>query len=189
MAQAKTLTEAELDKTLEVAALGRHAARDRALVLISFWAGMRVGEIAALRIGNVVNAAGLVKDQIRLSVDQTKGSRGRTVMLGDKLRDELACYLTTLERRDPDRPFFYSQRCRRGFSANTLCQHFHLIYRRAGIDGASSHSGRRTYITKLAHKGVGVRVLMELAGHRNMTTTQRYIDLNEEMLRSAVNLL
>jgi integrase/recombinase XerD len=63
------------------------------------------------------------------------------------------------------------------------------MYREAGLIGASSHSGRRTFITTLANKGVGVRVLMALAGHRNMSTTQRYIDLNDEMMKVAVNLL
>jgi len=74
------------------------------------------------------------------------------------------------------------------FSANTLCQHFHFLYKEAGIDGASSHSGRRTFITNLASKGVGVRVLMALAGHQNIATTQRYIDVNDDMQRVAVEL-
>ena len=189
MAQAKALSELELTTTLKAVSKGRYPARDRALVLMSFWAGMRVGEIASLRIGNVVGMNGTIKDEIRLVADQTKGSRGRTVVLCEKLRGELSAYVESLKRRDPERPLFHSQRCREGFSANSLCQHFHLIYRRAGIDGASSHSGRRTFITTLANKGVGVRVLMALAGHRNMSTTQRYIDLNEEMLRIAANLL
>ena len=189
MSQAKTLSDKELKLTLAVVAQGRHSARDRALVLTSFWAGMRVGELAALRFGDVVSADNTIKDEIRLTADQTKGNRGRTVMLGDKLRRELDVYATSLKRRDPDHPFFYSQRCRTGFTANTLCQHFYLIYKRVGIDGASSHSGRRTFITTLANKGVGVRVLMALAGHSSMATTQRYIDLNEEMLRTAANLI
>ncbi len=110
-------------------------------------------------------------------------------MISEKLKKELAAYFATLKHRDPDRPFFYSQRTRTGFTANTLAQHFGMIYHRAGIDGASSHSGRRTFITTLADKGVGVRVLMALAGHRNMSTTQRYIDLNEAMMKVAVNLI
>jgi integrase/recombinase XerD len=57
------------------------------------------------------------------------------------------------------------------------------------MTGATSHSGRRTFITKLADKGVGVRVLMALAGHRNITTTQAYIDVNDDMKRSAVELI
>ncbi|MDA8771138.1 site-specific integrase, partial [Planktomarina temperata] len=50
-------------------------------------------------------------------------------------------------------------------------------------------SGRRTYITRLANKGVGVRLLAALAGHSHISTTQRYIDVNSEQLSEAVELL
>ena len=53
----------------------------------------------------------------------------------------------------------------------------------------TSHSGRRTFITGLAHKGVNVRVLAALAGHRNIATTQRYIELYDHVLREAVELV
>lgn len=66
---------------------------------------------------------------------------------------------------------------------------FFWQYRRANLQGASSHSGRRTFITTLAAKGVGVRVLAALAGHANITTTQRYIDVNDDMKRQAVALI
>jgi len=189
MPQAKVLTDKELKIVLATVAQGRHAARNRALILTSFWTGMRVGEMAALRIGDVVNADGTIKDEIRLTAEQTKGSRGRVVMLGDKIRRELSVYAATLMTNDATRPFFYSQRSKDGFTANTLCQHFKMIYAEAGVVGASSHSGRRTFITTLANKGVGVRVLMALAGHRNMTTTQRYIEINDEILKTTANLL
>ncbi len=85
--------------------------------------------------------------------------------------------------------FFYSQRKESdGFNANTLTQHFHYLYKRVGITGASSHSGRRSFISNLAARGIGVRVLMALAGHRAISSTQKYIDINDDMLRSAVEL-
>jgi integrase/recombinase XerD len=68
-------------------------------------------------------------------------------------------------------------------------QYFHYLYKASGIDGASSHSGRRGFITALANKGVNVRVLMALAGHSNLSTTQRYIELNPSMMRSAVEMM
>ena len=58
-----------------------------------------------------------------------------------------------------------------------------------GLKDASSHSGQRTYITRLANKGVGVRLLAELAGHSHISTTQRYIDVNSDQLSQAVELL
>jgi integrase/recombinase XerD len=60
---------------------------------------------------------------------------------------------------------------------------------REGIAGASSHSGRRTFITNLAAKGISVRVLASLAGHKSIATTQRYIDVNDDMKRRAVELV
>ncbi len=189
MAQAKTLSDKDLRILLATIAARRHAARNRAMVLMTVWAGMRVNEVAALRIGDVVSADGTIRDQINLLAEQTKGNRGRVVMLGDRLRKEIGTYVESLKHRDAERPLFYSQRTRSGFSANTMCQHFHAMYREAGLIGASSHSGRRTFITTLANKGVGVRVLMALAGHRNMSTTQRYIDLNDEMMKAAVQLI
>jgi integrase/recombinase XerD len=179
VAQAKTLTDKELKQVLTYVSLNRHAARNRAMLLITHWAGMRVGEVAALRIGDVVTADGAIKSEIRLLPEQTKGQR---------LRKELALYVATIKRPSPDKPLFYTQK-RAGFTANTLCQHFYWLYKQVGIDGASSHSGRRTFITNLANKGVGVRVLMSLAGHRSISTTQAYIDVNDEMQRAAVDLV
>ena len=63
------------------------------------------------------------------------------------------------------------------------------IYKAIGLKDASSHSGRRTYITRLANKGVGVRLLAALAGHSHISTTQRYIDVNADQMRDAVELL
>ena len=51
------------------------------------------------------------------------------------------------------------------------------------------HSGRKTFLTSLAAKGVSVFVLASLAGHRNISTTQRYITVNDAMLARAVELL
>lgn len=189
MPQAKTLTDNELKIALAVVAQGRHPQRNRIMILLSHWGGMRVGEIAALRIGDVQHPNGGVYDEIRLDADQTKGSRSRTVWVSERLRKELSLYLATLKSTDSNKPLIYSQKSRQGFSANSLGQEFKKIYQKAGIEGATSHSGRRTFITVLANKGVGVRVLQSLAGHRSIATTQVYIDVNDEMKRKAVNLL
>ena len=190
--QAKTLTTTELRRVLDYTATRKHSARNRALLMTTHLSGMRVGEVASLRNSDVLDAEGNIRNEIRLSAEQTKGNEARVVFVSDKLRKELELYtrLMNVSNNNPALKFFYSQkRNSDGFTANTLTQFFHYLYRRAGIDGASSHSGRRTFITNLASKGVGVRVLMSLAGHKNISTTQAYIDVNDDMKRKAVELV
>ena len=188
MAQAKTLTQAELDQVLRYVSTKRYAKRDRCLILTSFWSGMRVGEIAQLKMGDVVNEDGTIKSEIRLSAQQTKGNAARVVFIPQKLKDEWASYLTTRKVQHLDVPLFHTEN-RLGFSPNGLCQWFFWTYKRAGINGASSHSGRRSFITSLASKGIGVRVLASLAGHKSIMVTQQYIDVNDDMKRNAVELI
>lgn len=188
MPQAKTLTPKELRRVLESIAGNPHVTRNRLMILMTHWAGMRVGEVAALLIEDVRNLDGTVKQEIRLDAVQTKGKHARNVFVNDKLRREIGSYLKSIDIKDAKRPLFNTQK-RDAFSANTLCQTMNSIYRRAGIDGATSHSGRRSFITMLASKGIGVRVLASLAGHRSIATTQAYIDVNDEMKRAAVELV
>lgn len=190
MGQAKTFTEAEFERLLNFVVTQPHAARNRAMVLMTFWAGLRVGEVAQLRFGDVFDSERRPRAEIRLDPSITKGRHARTVFVAQKLRDELARYGKTHPTRDPKDCLFPTQKHpRRGFTPNTCAQHFLTMYKRAGIENASSHSGRRTFITQLANKGVTVRVLASLAGHRSIATTQRYIDVNDEMKRLAVELI
>jgi integrase/recombinase XerD len=199
MSQARVLTERELRKVLSYCSNQPHATRNRAMLLCTHMAGMRVGEVAALRICDVLGADGAVMDEIALAARQTKGNHSRTVLVPKKLQDELTNYLQerfglkdllAVTLTDTQRALFPTQKNpKRGFTANTLCQLFHKIYKDARMTGATSHSGRRTFITKLADKGVGVRVLMALAGHKSIATTQRYIELNPTVMKAAVELI
>lgn len=187
MAQAKTLTAHELRKVLSNLPVNRYRLRNRLMLLLTHWAGMRVGEVAALRVSDVRAADGKVKSEIQLDASQTKGKHARTVFVNSKLRKELAAYLKTINGRAMHKPLFMTQK-RSSFSANVLCQTLNGLYRHVGMNGATSHSGRRSFITTLASKGVGVRVLASLAGHRGITCVQAYIDANDNMKRAAVEL-
>jgi integrase/recombinase XerD len=131
---------------------------------------------------------GEVREAFVLQGEQAKGGKARTVYLSQRLRKALASYGDTVKLDAPQAPLFASQKGGH-FSANTMCQLFLDIYRACGLKDASSHSGRRTYITRLANRGVGVRLLAELAGHSHISTTQRYIDVNADQLRNAVEML
>ena len=131
---------------------------------------------------------GAVREQFVLDAVQTKGAKTRTVWINAKLRRQLEQYRIRLMFKNANRALFQSQKGG-AFSANTMTQLFLNIYRAAGFENASSHSGRRTFITELASKGVSVRVLAELAGHSSIQTTQRYIDVNPQQMSAAVELL
>ena len=198
MAQARTLNDKELNLLLLYTNTRKHAARDRAMVLMTYYAGMRIGEVAATKIKDVLGIDGNIKRDLNLSVEQTKGRHARTVVLADKLRKELHTYLQTrfntkeliaLTYSDQiNKPLFATQK-REGFDANTACYLLHMLYKGAGLDGASSHSGRVSFLSKLSSKNVPLKVLMELAGHRQAQTTMRYISVTTDMKRAAVELV
>ena len=191
MRQDRVLTDPEFKRLLAVVAQRKHAARDRFALILSHLAGLRVGEIAGLVIRDVFEASGEVREQLRVRASIAKGGHERVVFLSERLRREIVRYRNAIPgfaQREPDAPLLLTQK-RTAFSPNTLCQLMGQLYRSAGLDGASSHSGRRWFITQLAHSGVSPKVIMTLAGHRNLTTTQRYIDVRDDMMRAAVELL
>ena len=189
MAQAKTLTKDELVSVLDYIDTRRFAQRNRAMMLLTHLAGLRIGEVACLRWSDVINMDGTVKEEIRLLPDMTKGRHARTVFVNIKLREELETYAAHAKCVDRGYPFFASQKSiRTGFSANSLAQTFALLYAGAGLQGASSHSGRRTFLTSLANKGTAIHILKTLAGHRSISTTAAYLYSSPSQLKAAVEL-
>jgi integrase/recombinase XerD len=189
MAAAKSLTPAEIQTVLAHIASSANAQRNRCLFLMSVMAGFRVSELAGLTIGDIRNADGTVKAEIYLAAHRVKHEHARTVYLNTRLQQELAEYIATRNWFDDTQPLFgIFHSPRKAFSANTLTQHFFWLYKRAGIR-ASSHSGRKTFLTSLASQGVSVFVLSSLAGHKSIATTQRYITVNDDMKRKAVELV
>ena len=190
MKQAKLLTEPEFRRLTAIINSLRYPTRNHTIVALSFYAGLRACEIAALRIGDVFDDFGRVKDTIYLSSAQTKGSDSATVLVNTKLKRQLLKFAKQYPVHVSNRtaPLLFSAKGG-GFTAQTVVNLFKRIYQLAGIDGASSHSGRRQFVTNLADKGINARVVQALARHKHLGTTQRYIDINDNKLRAAVELL
>ena len=188
MAQARVLTDKELKQVLNYNdACERHAARNRLMLLLTHWAGMRIGEVVALRVSDVVDEDSKPKSEIQLAPSQTKGRHARTVFVSTRLQREIVKYLQASNTPYSERSLFRTQKSQQ-FTPNTATQLLQRIYARAGMQGATSHSGRRSYLTKLADKGVSVFVLAQLAGHRHISTTQRYVSVSDTQLRNAAEL-
>ena len=186
MKQARILTKQEYKRVLDVIDSNKYAGRNRAVLFLSFYAGLRACEIAALRLHDVADEQRIVKTEIVLEKHQTKGNERQRVMLNSALRKELQKYVdsvcSTYSRNDA---FIESQKGD-AFTPLTMSQLFSRFYKNAGIEGASSHSGRRQFITTLAEKQINVRVIQALARHRHLNTTMRYIDINDKKLEKAV---
>ena len=195
MKQAHVLNKQELKRVLAICQPTKLGKRNRIAILLSHYAGLRVGEIAALKWHDVLDENSTIKSIFYLSAAITKNSNARAVHLNNKLQAELRIFRDTLLSEAAHKTAnlkiaaLISSQKDGHFSANSLCQLFGRIYAEAGIYDASSHSGRRWFITKLAHAGISPKVIMELAGHKQLTTTQRYIEVNEEMKKEAVEVL
>ena len=190
MKQAKLLTEIEFRRLRAVVDSLRYPTRNHTAVALSFYAGLRACEIAALRTGDVFDDTGAVRDTIYLSSAQTKGNDTCTVLVSKRLRAQLQRYATQYPKRtaQPTQPLIFSAKGG-SFTAQTVVNLFQRLYKLAGIGGASSHSGRRQFVTELADKGVNARVVQVLARHKHLSTTQRYIDVNDNKLRAAIELV
>jgi len=188
MKRALTLNEQQYRYAIAFCNTRKHTLRDQTIIHISFLAGLRAIEIAALCVGDVYDERGRARSQFTITQAQTKGDSARTIYVNKKLMRILDAYHAAVVGRTESAPLFMTQ-MRTRFSANTMCQLFLQIYKDCGLKGATSHSGRRTYITKLANAGINVRLLAELAGHKHISTTQRYIDVNDAQLAHAVELL
>jgi integrase/recombinase XerD len=188
MAQASVLTDNEIRRVFRIIETTRHAGRNRLAFVLSVYAGLRVGEIAALTTGDVATQGGEARREIKLGAHQTKGSKGRTVVLSNRVRTEIDAHLKGRANHHHGAPLIASQRNGRPFSNVSLSMLFKEIYEAAGIR-TSSHSGRRTFATRLNAKGVGMRTIQKLMGHRHIGTTALYCDVSEDTLRNAVELV
>jgi len=192
--QAKTLSRKELQRLLDRVTHSRHPERDRTMILLSFRAGLRSKEIASLTWSMITDASGALADTIALPNKASKGRNGgRSIPLHDELRDALAALMTARpDKVRADRPVIYSERAD-GYSANAVAVWFFEKYGEIGIEGASSHSGRRTFITALAKKiveaGGSLRDVQQLAGHASLSMTAAYIEGDSQAKKNVMKLI
>lgn len=187
--QAKVLTDAQVKMVLKyLESCNRNALRNQVMFLLSLH-GLRAKECAELQIAMVLDAEGSIADVISLEDKASKGKSGRVIPINKTLRVLLAEYLGN-RISDPSRYVVETERSKK-FSANAVAVYFKRLYKKLGLVGCSSHSGRRTFITNCARKtsavGGSIKDVMALVGHKHLGTTQRYVDVNSEAQRALVD--
>ena len=185
--QAKTLTEAQEKAVLGFLADGRQAQRNRVMFLLSVDAGLRSKEIASVTWEMVTDATGALTDEIRLEDTASKGKSGGVVFISKRLGAELAAFADT--QIEMTGTIIKSERGG-SMSAQSVTNWFSSLYKRLGYEGCSSHSGRRTAITRWSRKissvGGSLRDVQSLARHSSLQMTQRYIEVSEDAMKKVV---
>jgi integrase/recombinase XerC len=192
--QAKVLSDKQVRAVLAELDTRRYPLRDRVMFLLSMKAGMRAVEIASITWAMVTDAEREICDVIALENWASKGKvGGRHIPMHPEIK--AALMVLRRERGDkarPDWPVIHSER-ERGLSAGAVAVWFHRLYRDLGMVGCSSHSGRRTFITRAARKigevGGSLRDIQQLAGHASLGTTARYIEGDHDAQRKVVALI
>lgn len=187
--QAKILSNEHIEDLLHFARQARLPLRNRVIVLLSARAGLRAAEIAKATWPMVLDASGEIGTVLELHDHVAKKHHGRVIPLHPDLRTALAVLREGVRDQGP------IIRSARGLPMKPLSIviWFQRAYRKLGLDGCSSHSGRRTFITRAArivhHAGGSLRDVQLLAGHRNLATTQSYIDGDSDAQRKLIALL
>ncbi len=197
--QAKVLSEVQIRTTLQYLSTTRNSLRDTAILLLSVRGACRAKEISAVNWKMITDPEGNIGDVIALEDVASKGKGGRIIPLNKELKAALTELKVFAETKMTDRGFPFdlgsnvisSERGAR-MSPNSIAHWFKRLYANLGFDGCSSHSGRRTAITKWAKNtsraGGSLRDVQELAGHSSLAMTQRYIQSDTEAKRKLVDM-
>jgi integrase len=187
--QAKAITPPMLRRMLRYASCSPFPLRDRAMILLSVKAGLRACEMANLDWSMVVDARGKVADTIAIRDAIAKKHSGRRVPIHPDLRRALQ---SLLRESEGSGPVILSARGAH-LRPSSIVNWFAFLFSALGLEGCSSHSGRRTFITNAARNihrtGCSLRDVQLLAGHRSIETTERYIDGDTRGQRRLVGLL
>lgn len=194
--QAKVLTKSQVEMVSNFLRSRRHGLRDQTIFLLSIRAGLRAKEIASLRWSMITDADGNIGEFIHLTDVASKGRSGRQVPLNRHLRENLIEMLKIHHQ-------IGNEFCMKGHviisersdhtSAQAIVNMFKRWYGELGLNGCSSHSGRRTFITNAARKistvGGSLRDVQMLAGHSSLAVTQRYIEGDSDAQRKIVDII
>ena len=188
--QARSLNNEEFQSVTDYTlANSRYPLRDAALLAVSFYCGLRVMEIAELDLADLLTSEGELKQTFTLRKVATKRAKGGHAYASHAaLRETLSTYLVevrSLKSTDTEAVFLTKHLKR--FSKSSLSRHLGTLYRKAGLEGATGYTGRRSLGRNLNRNGVSIFNIQKILRHSDIKTTQRYIDVDEDMLANLVS--
>jgi integrase/recombinase XerD len=177
-----TLTYREVDRLLAAPAENKQTGiRDRAMLETMYGTGLRVSEVAHLRLEDLHFDAGYLRCT-------GKGRKERVVPIGQAARNHLQRYLDEVRPqmlKRGDNRFVFLTRRGMPFSRKGIWKLIKQYQRKAGIEkNVTPHTLRHSFATHLLANGAPLRVIQEMLGHADIATTQIYTHLDPSRLKS-----
>jgi integrase len=166
-------------KRLSKCVEGRHELRDRALIWFCVGAGLRVGEAVRLRLRDFAG------DTLIVEKSSAKSKKSRRVYLSPAAQEHVQAYLAERGPGAPDDALLVSQKGSH-LNANYGVRLLERLFELAGIEGATSHSLRRTHANTLRKNKADMLVIQTQLGHSSLAVTQRYLHASPEEHRAAL---
>lgn len=173
----QVLSQDEVKRIFEVTRNLKH----RALLMLVYSAGLRIGETLNLRIEDVNSKRGVIE------IHSGKGDKDRQVPLSQKILDILRDYFKVYRPTE----FLFEGRSETGrYSPRSAQQVLQHSVERAGIKKrVTLHTLRHSYATHLMEKGVGLRYIQDILGHRSPKTTMIYTHVSGKKLKDVISPL
>lgn len=189
--QAKILNAKQQTMVLSYLENTRYPLRNKIMFLLSFKAGLRAKEISQLTWSMVCDGEGYISDSINLPNNASKGKYSGRII---PIHKDLKKLLTNLKQENTSlSSYIITTERDKKMSAQAIVNFFYLLYKGLNMDGCSSHSGRRTFITQAAkmisQAGGTINDVRQLAGHSSLATTQRYIEYNTEAHKKIIEMI
>ena len=148
-----------------------------------YFLAARVGEATSIRVRNINSNYQVVT----LEKMTTKCKETREIPIGSKLLSDLQGWISDNDLKDDDYIFFSSSRNikhvpgSKKLSNQSVDEYFSKTFDWIGIQGASTHSFRRSRLTHLMEKNWNVREIMDISGHKNLLSLQQYLDSDKKL--------
>ena len=189
--QAKILNAKQQTMVLAYLENTRYPLRNKIMFLLSFKAGLRAKEISQLTWSIVYDGEGYISDCINLPNNASKGKYSGRII---PIHKDLKKLLTNLKQENTSlSSYIITTERDKKISAQAIVNFFYLLYKGQNMDGCSSHSGRRTFITQatkmISQVGGSINDVRQLAGHSSLATTQRYIEYNTEAHKKIIEMI
>lgn len=190
--QAKVLNEAEIKRLKAVINDNRYAVRNMSMFVLALNVGLRAKELASIKVSDVLTDNLQIRDMCVLAKEQTKRDEANRIFFNTAVKKQLAKYFADdaykhLQHKKDSTLFITKNNT--AFNTNTLVDLFSKLFKLADIQQASTHSMRRTFATTLADNATSVFAIQKLMRHKNISTTQLYVNVTDTQLANATNNL